>query len=120
MNYPLMIALGLLFLAASFLVTHLPARTALVVLSCVRVAGGSAASGAPAVFAQRLERHVELLDMAGFLQVPVRQLSLGQRMRGDVTAALLHDPELVVLDEPTIGLDLARNGCASDRGGAVH
>ncbi len=67
MNYPLMIALGLLFLAASFLVTHSTARTALVVLSCVRVAGGSAASGAPAVFAQRLERHVELLDMAGFL-----------------------------------------------------
>jgi viologen exporter family transport system ATP-binding protein len=60
-----------------------------------------------AVFADRLERHVELLDMAGFLRVPVRQLSLGQRMRGELTAALLHDPELVVLDEPTIGLDLA-------------
>ncbi|MGH3546745.1 MAG: ABC transporter ATP-binding protein [Pseudonocardiaceae bacterium] len=60
-----------------------------------------------AVFADRLERHVELLDMAGFLRTPVRQLSLGQRMRGEVTAALLHDPELVVLDEPTIGLDLA-------------
>jgi ABC-2 type transport system ATP-binding protein len=55
----------------------------------------------------RLEECVELLDMAGFLATPVRQLSLGQRMRGEVTAALLHSPELLVLDEPTIGLDLA-------------
>ncbi|MHA6785257.1 ABC transporter ATP-binding protein [Pseudonocardia saturnea] len=55
----------------------------------------------------RLEECVELLDMAAFLTTPVRQLSLGQRMRGEVTAALLHSPELLVLDEPTIGLDLA-------------
>jgi hypothetical protein len=67
----------------------------------------AAGAGAGGALAQRLERHVELLDMAGFLRVLVRQLSLGQRMRGEVTAALLHDPELVVLDEPTIGLDLA-------------
>ena len=44
--------------------------------------------------------------MEPFLDTPVRQLSLGQRMRGEVTAALLHSPELLVLDEPTIGLDL--------------
>jgi len=55
----------------------------------------------------RVEECVELLDMADFLTTPVRQLSLGQRMRGEVTAALLHSPELLVLDEPTIGLDLA-------------
>ncbi|MBW4716088.1 ABC transporter ATP-binding protein [Saccharothrix obliqua] len=55
---------------------------------------------------RRLAECVELLELADFLDTPVRQLSLGQRMRGEVTAALLHGPELLVLDEPTIGLDL--------------
>ncbi|MBO0651582.1 ATP-binding cassette domain-containing protein [Streptomyces triculaminicus] len=53
-----------------------------------------------------LERCVELLDLGRLLDVPVRQLSLGQRMRGDIAAALLHDPEVLYLDEPTIGLDV--------------
>ena len=55
---------------------------------------------------ERLDRLVEGLDLSGFLDRPVRQLSLGQRMRGEVAAALLHSPALVVLDEPTIGLDM--------------
>jgi ABC-2 type transport system ATP-binding protein len=55
---------------------------------------------------RRLEECVELLELVPFLATPVRQLSLGQRMRGEVTAALLHSPELLVLDEPTVGLDL--------------
>ncbi|CCH35012.1 ATP-binding cassette domain-containing protein [Actinosynnema sp. NPDC047251] len=59
-----------------------------------------------AEFARRLEECTGLLELAPFLDTPVRQLSLGQRMRGEVTAALLHGPELLVLDEPTIGLDL--------------
>jgi ABC-2 type transport system ATP-binding protein len=54
----------------------------------------------------RLERCVDVLELGPFLDVPVRQLSLGQRMRGEVTAALLHGPQLLVLDEPTVGLDL--------------
>lgn len=53
-----------------------------------------------------LDRFVDLLDLAPFLDTPVRQLSLGQRMRGDLTAALLHDPQILYLDEPTIGLDV--------------
>jgi ABC-2 type transport system ATP-binding protein len=54
----------------------------------------------------RLAELTELLDLGAFLDTPVRQLSLGQRMRGDLAAALVHDPELLVLDEPTIGLDV--------------
>ncbi|WP_432133240.1 MULTISPECIES: ABC transporter ATP-binding protein [unclassified Streptomyces] len=57
-------------------------------------------------YRENLDRLVDLLDLAGLLDVPVRQLSLGQRMRGDIAAALLHDPEVLYLDEPTIGLDV--------------
>ncbi len=57
-------------------------------------------------FRENLDRCVELLDLGALLEVPVRQLSLGQRMRGDIAAALLHDPEVLYLDEPTIGLDI--------------
>jgi ABC-2 type transport system ATP-binding protein len=57
---------------------------------------------------------VELLDMGSFLPTPVRQLSLGQRMRGELVAALLHDPDLVVLDEPTIGLDVVSKHTVRD------
>jgi len=52
-----------------------------------------------------LDQLVALLDLPPLLDVPVRQLSLGQRMRCDLTAALLHSPKILYLDEPTIGLD---------------
>ncbi|MCW2902010.1 MAG: transporter related protein [Streptosporangiaceae bacterium] len=61
---------------------------------------------APADHRVRLAELTELLELGPFLDTPVRQLSLGQRMRGDLTAALLHDPPILVLDEPTIGLDV--------------
>lgn len=53
-----------------------------------------------------MARFSALLSMDEFIQTPVRQLSLGQRMRADLAAALLHDPEILYLDEPTIGLDV--------------
>jgi ABC-2 type transport system ATP-binding protein len=53
-----------------------------------------------------LETFTELLELGTFLDTPVRQLSLGQRMRGELTASMLHDPEILFLDEPTIGLDV--------------
>lgn len=55
---------------------------------------------------RQLDWLTELFDLGPLLVVPVRQLSLGQRMRGELAAALLHDPSVVFLDEPTIGLDV--------------
>lgn len=60
--------------------------------------------------ADRYQKNVaffkELLGLDEFLHTPVRQLSLGQRMRADLAAAMLHDPGIVYLDEPSIGLDV--------------
>ena len=56
-------------------------------------------------FKRNVEMYTELLDLSSFINTPVRQLSLGQRMRCDFVAALLHSPEILFLDEPTIGLD---------------
>lgn len=58
------------------------------------------------VYQKNLKRFVEMLDMSGFINQPVRQLSLGQRMRADIVAALLHSPQIVFFDEPTIGVDV--------------
>ncbi len=60
----------------------------------------------PSHYRANLGRFRDLLELDDFIDTPVRQLSLGQRMRGELTAALLYDPRVVYLDEPTIGLDV--------------
>lgn len=59
----------------------------------------------PNVYQNNLEELTELLHLQELLKMPVRQLSLGQRMRCEIAASLLHSPKILFLDEPTIGLD---------------
>lgn len=59
----------------------------------------------PNDYAKRFNTLIETLDLSSFLKTPVRQLSLGQRMRCEIAAALIHNPKILFLDEPTIGLD---------------
>lgn len=54
---------------------------------------------------KNLDTYIELFGLSGMLQVPVRNLSLGERMKMELVASLLHNPQLLFLDEPTIGLD---------------
>lgn len=65
-------------------------------------------------FAAQFDRLRAMLELDAFLDTPVRQLSLGQRMRGDLAASLLHAPELLFLDEPTIGLDVVAKASVRD------
>ncbi len=57
-------------------------------------------------YKQMLAQFAETLDLNDLLKVPVRNMSLGQKMRSELAAALIHEPRVVYLDEPTIGLDL--------------
>ncbi|WP_245677111.1 ABC transporter ATP-binding protein [Nocardia acidivorans] len=91
--------IGVVFGQRSQLWWDLPLRESFSILSAIhRLEPGAAR--------RRTTELVEQLEMGSTLDTPVRQLSLGQRMRAEVAAALLHSPELVILDEPTIGLDV--------------
>lgn len=90
---------GVVFGQRSQLWWDLPVRESLRILAAIHSLSREAERG-------RTAELVERLELGEFLSVPVRQLSLGQRMRAEVAAALLHSPRLVILDEPTIGLDV--------------
>jgi ABC-2 type transport system ATP-binding protein len=91
--------IGVVFGQRSQLWWDLPVRDSFRLLAAIH---GLAAERAKS----RREELIERLEIGEFLTTPVRQLSLGQRMRAEVAAALIHSPRLVILDEPTIGLDV--------------
>ena len=90
---------GVVFGQRSQLWWDLPVKESFSILAAIHRLSDAAAKA-------RRDELIDHLDMSEFLDTPVRQLSLGQRMRAEVAAALLHSPELVILDEPTIGLDV--------------
>ncbi|RHW24430.1 ATP-binding cassette domain-containing protein [Nocardioides immobilis] len=90
---------GVVFGQRSQLWWDLPVRESFRILAAIHDLSAAAEK-------ERTDELVERLEMAEFLGTPVRQLSLGQRMRAEMAAALLHSPRLVILDEPTIGLDV--------------
>ncbi len=91
--------IGVVFGQRTQLWWDLPLRESFSILAAIHRMGDHAAR-------TRTDELVDLLEMGSTLGTPVRALSLGQRMRAEMAAALLHSPELLILDEPTIGLDV--------------
>lgn len=91
--------IGLLFGQKSQLWLHLPPRDTFRLLAHIYEIEQS-------LFTKRLSRMIEIFDLRDVMNIPVRKLSLGQRMRCEIVACLLHEPRVLFLDEPTIGLDV--------------
>jgi ABC-2 type transport system ATP-binding protein len=92
--------IGTVFGQRSQLWYHLPARDTFALLAHVYEVP-------PDEHRRRLAALIEAFDLGPFIDTPVRQLSLGQRMRAEIAATLLHAPRILFLDEPTIGLDVS-------------
>jgi ABC-2 type transport system ATP-binding protein len=99
--------IGTVFGQRSQLWYHLPANDTFELLARVY-------EQEPAVHARRKRALVELFQIGELLAKPVRQMSLGERMRCEVVASLLHGPEILFLDEPTIGLDVTAKAMLRD------
>ncbi len=91
--------IGAVFGQKSQLWYHLPPSDSFDLLARIYELDGRA-------YRQRLAYLVDLFEIGDYLQVPVRKLSLGERMRCEIAASLLHRPRILFLDEPTIGLDV--------------
>jgi ABC-2 type transport system ATP-binding protein len=104
--------IGIVFGQRSQLWTSLPAIDSFDLLASIYSLDAN-------TYRQRRERIVEMLSIGNLLSMPVRQMSLGQRMRCEIAASLLHAPKVLFLDEPTIGLDVTAKAQLRDHLNAV-